>query len=146
MQKKSEEVIQGAVGVIRRLKDNRFLIAERPEGGCLPGYWEFPGGKVEPGEAIEDALARELKEEVGIDILNSSSLLQIYHEYPDFSVMLHVYLIDQFLGEGMGMEGQKVKWVLPEELHLYDFPPASPKILEIVKKMGTTHKQYEHET
>lgn len=137
-QKKSAEIIQKAVGVIRRLEDNRFLIAERPLGRPLGGMWEFPGGKVEPGEAIQDALARELQEEIGITVLQSSSLLQIYHESPDYSVMLHVYLIEHFEGEAQGLEGQKVQWVLPEELHQYEFPPASPKILEVVKKMATT--------
>lgn len=134
-QKKSAEIIQKAVGIIRRVEDNRFLIAERPLGKLLGGMWEFPGGKIEPGESIQDALARELQEEIGITVLQSSSLLQIYHESSDYSVMLHVYLIEHFEGEAQGLEGQKVQWVLSEELHHYEFPPASPKILEVVKNL-----------
>ena len=140
LQEQSVQIIQKAVGVIRRLEDNRFLISERPIGTLLGGMWEFPGGKVEPGEAIHEALARELQEELGITILNFSSLFQIYHESPQYSVMLHVYLIDQFEGEAQGMEGQRVKWILPEELDLYEFPPASPRILEAVREIGASRE------
>lgn len=127
------EVIQGAVGVIRN-SDNRFLIAERPVHKPMGGMWEFPGGKVEPGEEVGDALVRELQEELGIKILNYTSLIQVHHDYPDYSVVLHVYLIEQFEGEAEGMEGQQVRWVFPEELCQYKFPEASPPILEVVMK------------
>lgn len=129
----SEELIHGAVGVIRD-SNNRFLIAERPLNKPMGGVWEFPGGKVEPGEEIQTALARELFEELGIVVLNATSLIEVYHEYPDYSVLLHVYLITQFEGEAQGLEGQRVKWVFPSELDQYEFPGASPAILDAVMK------------
>jgi 8-oxo-dGTP diphosphatase len=123
-----------AVGIIRR-DDNHFLIAERPNGKPYGGYWEFPGGKVEPGEQVQDALARELFEEIGITVLNSVSFMQVYHECPEYPVLLDVYLVENFEGDAQGMEGQRVKWVTPEDFSLYEFPPASPMILEAVVKM-----------
>ena len=129
-----KEATHKAVGVIRR-SDNHFLIAKRPHGKPYGGYWEFPGGKVEPGEQVQDALARELYEEIGIRVLKSVSLIQVYHECPENPVLLDVYLVEHFEGDAQGMEGQHVKWVMPQEFSLYEFPPASPLILEAVVKM-----------
>jgi 8-oxo-dGTP diphosphatase len=129
-----KEATHKAVGVIRR-NDNHFLIAKRPQGKPYEGYWEFPGGKVEPGEQVQDALVRELYEEIGIRVLKSVSLIQVYHESPENPVLLDVYLVEHFEGDAQGMEGQHVKWVMPQEFSLYEFPPASPLILEVVVKM-----------
>jgi 8-oxo-dGTP diphosphatase len=106
--------------------DNRVLIAERPAGKSMAGLWEFPGGKVEPGETPEAALQRELKEELGIEVcltclapFNFAS-----HSYETFHLLMPLYLCKTWDGEIAPHEGQKVKWVTALELSRYPMPPA----------------------
>ena len=117
-----------AVGVVR---DNRqrILVAQRQTGQHLAGLWEFPGGKVESGEEVIHALARELKEEVGITIVESEPLIEIQHEYPEKTVLLDVYCIENFIGEAVGREGQTIQWVQQRDLRTINFPDVNRVII-----------------
>lgn len=117
-----------AAAVIRGT-DGRVLIARRPEHKHQGGLWEFPGGKVEAGEAVEVALARELHEELGIDVIVSRPLIQVRHDYPDLAVLLDVHEVGAFTGEPHGREGQPLAWVAPRELPDYEFPEANRPIV-----------------
>lgn len=102
------------------------LIAKRPPGRSLAGLWEFPGGKVERGEGPEEALIRELKEELGIEIakVDLSPLTFASHAYPDFHLLMPVYLCARWRGTLAARERQELLWVRPEDLVRYDMPPA----------------------
>ncbi len=113
--------------VIRR--SGRILIAQRPKAAHQGGLWEFPGGKLDAGEDRYEGLKRELEEELGIEVTSARPLIDIDHDYPDKSVRLDVWLVDDFNGEAHGAEGQPVQWVLPGELRLYDFPQANVPIV-----------------
>lgn len=107
-------------------EDNRVLIAQRPEGREMAGLWEFPGGKMEPGERPEDAVIRELEEELGIDVTESclAPLTFASHVYEDFHLLMPLYICRQWEGEVEPREGQKLAWVRPNRLSEYDMPPA----------------------
>ena len=106
--------------------EGAVLIAKRPAGRPLAGLWEFPGGKVEAGEEPEEALIRELHEELGIDIARRdlTPLTFASHAYPDFHLLMPVYLCRRWQGSVAALEGQELLWVKPDALHLYDMPPA----------------------
>lgn len=107
-------------------EDNRVLIARRPEGRHMGGLWEFPGGKVEPGELPEEALMRELGEELGIDITASclAPLTFASHGYDGFHLLMPLYVCRQWDGEVEARDGQELAWVRPNRLNEYDMPPA----------------------
>ncbi|HEX2448556.1 MAG TPA: 8-oxo-dGTP diphosphatase MutT [Methyloceanibacter sp.] len=107
-------------------KEGAVLIAKRPEGRPLAGLWEFPGGKVESGEAPEGALIRELHEELGIEIAKADLIPLTFasHAYPDFHLLMPVYLCRRWQGKVDAHEGQELLWVKPDTLRLYDMPPA----------------------
>lgn len=107
----------------------RILIARRPDDKHQGGLWEFPGGKVEAGEAVEAALARELEEELGIRPTRTRPLIRIRHDYPDKQVLLDVWQVSAFSGEARGLEGQPLAWVSPRQLGDYRFPEANRAIL-----------------
>jgi 8-oxo-dGTP diphosphatase len=111
-------------------KGGDILIAKRPDNVDQGGLWEFPGGKVEVGEFAEVALKRELKEELGIELLACEPLLEIRHDYPDKSVLLDVWHVKGFRGEAYGREQQPIRWVSLEALNEYDFPEANQPIIE----------------
>lgn len=123
-----EAPLHVAVGVVRNAA-GRILLARRPEHLHQGGLWEFPGGKVEPGESVTRALARELEEELGIRPLRSEPLIRIRHDYPDRTVLLDVWDVDAFEGEPHGREGQPLCWAAPEELHRFRFPAANRPIV-----------------
>lgn len=125
-----EPRIEVAVGVLQR-RDGRVLVGERAADKTLPGYLEFPGGKVEAGESPVDALARELGEElgVGIDSARLFPLIRFEHDYPAFTVQLHVYRLDRWDGEPVGREGQRLEWMRPETLHGARMLPANRAVL-----------------
>lgn len=108
---------------------HEVLIALRPEDTHQGGLWEFPGGKVEAGEQVTEALQREISEELGIDILASRPLIQILYDYPDKSVLLDVHRIDSFAGQPQGMEGQPLRWQSIDELDAAEFPAANRSII-----------------
>ncbi len=122
------KLIHVAAAVIRDRRGH-ILIARRPDDKHQGGLWEFPGGKVEPGEPVADALARELHEELGIRVTSARPLILIPHHYPDKSVLLDVWEVDGFDGEAHGAEGQPVCWVAPDELDNYAFPAANTPIV-----------------
>lgn len=117
-----------AVGVIENAS-GQILIARRPDHVHQGGLWEFPGGKVESGETVRQALQRELHEELGIRALDIQPLIKIEHQYPDLNVLLDVWRIDRFSGQAQGCEGQAIQWVEPELLQAYDFPAANRPII-----------------
>ncbi|MGH8352363.1 MAG: Nudix family hydrolase [Pseudomonas sp.] len=117
-----------AAAVIRGV-DGRILIARRPEAKHQGGLWEFPGGKVEEGEAVPTALARELDEELGIRVSAARPLIQVRHDYPDKQVLLDVWEVSAFSGAPHGAEGQPLAWVAPRQLSDYEFPAANRPIL-----------------
>ena len=120
--------IHVAAAVIRGA-DGRILLAKRPVDTHQGGLWEFPGGKVEAGEAVEVALARELEEELGIRPTAARPLIQVRHDYPDKQVLLDVWEVTAFGGEPHGAEGQPLAWVSSAELADYEFPAANRPIV-----------------
>lgn len=121
-------VLQVAAAVIRGA-DGRVLIARRPNDVHQGGFWEFPGGKLEPGESVEQALIRELDEELGIRPTSYRRLIRIPHRYPDRNVLLDVWHVDAFDGTPAGRQGQPLKWVRAEDLPSYAFPAANRPIV-----------------
>lgn len=114
--------------VIRR-DDGYILIAKRPANVHQGGLWEFPGGKLEDNEPRRDGLARELQEELGIQVTVARPLIDIRHDYPDKSIRLDVWEVSEFSGQAHGAEGQQVRWVSPQSLKEYAFPAANQPIV-----------------
>ena len=119
-----------AVAVIVDQNDsNKILIAKRPDHVHKGGLWEFPGGKVEQGEHVFEALARELEEELAIFVLQAEPLINIQHDYPEKSVLLDVWKVTEFSGDAKGNEGQAIEWVSVSQLNEYSFPEANNLII-----------------
>lgn len=125
------KLVHVAVGVIVNT-DGNILIAKRPLDAHQGGLWEFPGGKVDAGETIQQALVRELREELAINVLFSQPLIQIRHHYPDKSVLLDVHKVTQFAGEPIGNEGQPIQWIEPGQLSNFEFPAANRPIISAI--------------
>ena len=123
-----------AVGVILDPGQN-ILITRRAVDTHQGGLWEFPGGKVEAGESLAKALARELHEELGIEIGRSTPLLEVRHDYGDKTVLLDVHVVWEFTGEARGLEEQPLVWVAPQALTHYAFPAANVPIVEAVREL-----------
>jgi mutator protein MutT len=124
--------IEVTAAIIRH--EGKILITERPEGRHLEGLWEFPGGKKEPGETLEECVIREIREELGVQIKPYKLLLSVTHEYETKIVELYAFLCSLVNGAPAPLEGQKMRWVDPNELSLYRFPPPDQKIIEILCK------------
>jgi len=126
-------VLVSAVALID--SDGRVLLAQRPEGKSMAGLWEFPGGKVEPGETPEHALIRELHEELGIDTWASclAPLTFASHGYEDFHLLMPLFACRKWKGIVHAREGQALKWVRPEELRDYPMPPADIPLIPILR-------------
>jgi len=129
---KAEKYLHVAVGVIKN-KTGKILISLRHDKAHQGGLWEFPGGKVEASETEDQALKRELKEELDILVNKVSPLIQIKHQYTDLNVLLDVWTVTEFLGEPKGCEGQEIAWVTQTELSNYSFPEANIPIISAVK-------------
>jgi 8-oxo-dGTP diphosphatase len=121
-----------AVGVIRG-GDGSILITERAKHAHQGGLWEFPGGKVEAGESVTDALRRELLEEIGIGVEAATPLIKIRHDYGDRHVLLDVWHVTAFSGEARPREGQAMRWVRPDRLIDFNFPAANLPIIKAVQ-------------
>ncbi|MEE9310496.1 MAG: 8-oxo-dGTP diphosphatase MutT [Cocleimonas sp.] len=116
-------------------KKNQVLIAKRASHQHQGDKWEFPGGKVEKGETPQQALERELKEEVDITIHSAKSLTKISHKYTDKTVILDVYEVRNWSGDATGKEGQPLLWVDKAALNRYEFPAANAEILSILSAL-----------
>ena len=103
----------------------RVLIAERPAGKHMAGRWEFPGGKVAPGESEEAALARELAEELGIEVTEARPMMRLSHRYPDREVELSLWMVRSYRGEPQPLDGQRLKWVVRSQLQAEDLLEAA---------------------
>jgi 8-oxo-dGTP diphosphatase len=122
------KVVTVVVGILID-PQGRVLITRRAPQTHQGGLWEFPGGKVEPGETIVDALARELREELGVTVLISEPFMTLQHDYGDQCVCLAVYRVTSWRGEPSGMEGQPLAWEQPANLTDWPFPAANQPIL-----------------
>jgi 8-oxo-dGTP diphosphatase len=111
--------------------DNRVLITKRPRGKSLAGLWEFPGGKVDPGETPEVALRRELREELGIDVCETclAPFTFASHAYADFHLLMPLFLCRNWDGEVTAQEGQELAWVRANRLSSYPMPPADEPLI-----------------
>lgn len=119
--------------------DNRVLVAQRPEGKSLAGLWEFPGGKLEAGERPEPALIRELSEELGITVKENclAPLTFASYAYPEFHLLMPLYICRRWQGQVSSREGQPLKWVRPGKLKDLAMPPADePLIPHLVDLLG----------
>ena len=128
-----EVLLVSAVALIDA--DGRVLLARRPEGKPMAGLWEFPGGKVAPGETPEAALDRELREELGIDICVPclAPLTFASHSYDDFHLLMPLYVLRKWDGIVRPREGQKVAWVRPSRLADYPMPPADAPLVAMLR-------------
>jgi 8-oxo-dGTP diphosphatase len=126
-------VLVSAVALID--PDGRVLLAQRPEGKSLAGLWEFPGGKVEPGETPEAALIRELKEELDIETWASclAPLTFASHSYPEFHLLMPLFACRKWQGTVRSLEGQALAWVAPNRLRDYPMPPADLPLIPILR-------------
>jgi 8-oxo-dGTP diphosphatase len=118
--------------------DGRVLIAQRPPGKAMAGLWEFPGGKLEPGERPEDSLIRELAEELDIEVKAAclSPLTFASHAYQDFHLLMPLYVCRRWTGIVRGREGQTLAWVRPRDLRSYPMPvadePLIPHLIDLI--------------
>ncbi len=115
--------------------DGRVLLAQRPEGKSMAGLWEFPGGKIGPGETPEACLIRELKEELGIDVTASclGPFTFASHAYPDFHLLMPLYLCRVWEGIVTGREGQALKWLRPGDMDATSMPPADLTLVAMLR-------------
>ena len=111
--------------------DGRVLLTRRPQGKSMAGLWEFPGGKLEPGETPEQAIIRELGEELGIDVTKAclAPLTFASHAYDDFHLLMPLYICRKWDGMVMPLEGQELAWVRPNRLRSYAMPPADEPLI-----------------
>ena len=117
--------------------DGRVLLAQRPTGKTMAGLWEFPGGKVNPGETPEAALIRELAEELGIDVTASclAPFTFASYSYPDFHLLMPLYVCRKWSGIPTPREGQRLTWVLPARLGDYPMPPADKPLVAMLSDL-----------
>lgn len=118
-------------------RDNRILIAQRPEGKHMAGLWEFPGGKVEKGETPEETLIRELEEELGVKTWQSclAPLTFASHAYPDFHLLMPLFVCRKWEGSPLSKEDQQLKWVRVENLRDYPMPPADEPLIPALRDL-----------
>jgi len=121
-----------AVAVIAD-EQRRILVTQRPMHASHGGRWEFPGGKLEAGELAEHALIREVKEEVGLDVIDYQLLGEVHHQYSDKKVQLIIFLVTQFSGTPSCIEGQlAMEWIKPKELNPDLFPEANREVIKLI--------------
>ncbi len=116
------------------VRDGMVLISKRRVGDSFGGFWEFPGGKLEVGETLEQGLIREIQEELGISISVSGKRMMVEHPYPNRTIRLHCFNCRVIQGEPRAIECADWKWIYPGELGGYSFPPASLSLVESLMK------------
>jgi mutator protein MutT len=127
--------IDAAIAIV--LKGGKILVCQRKDDDTFGGYWEFPGGKQEDGESLEQCLARELREELNIAARPTTLLDPIVHDYPEVLVRLHPFLCEHESGEPELLECQATRWIDPADLPNYRFPPANESLIaQILNKLG----------
>jgi mutator protein MutT len=131
---KDESPVVVVAAVVER--DGRILLTRRLEGTHLAGTWEFPGGKCDPGETHEACLAREMREELGVEIAVGELVLRTTFAYPDRTVELNFYRC-ALVGEPVPQLGQDMLWAGRERLRDLEFPPADTELVELLTQMGT---------
>lgn len=112
-------------------RDGRFLVTRRLRGTHLEGYWEFPGGKCDPDEALGECLVREIGEELGCAVTVGPELLTVAHDYPERTVELHFFACE-LAGEPQSLLGQDIRWVSGSDLHSLQFPPADDELIRML--------------
>ena len=117
-------------------KDGKLLITRRPEGSHLAGYWEFPGGKQEPGESLEACLEREIQEELDMKVKAVKHLLQIDHDYETKSITLHLFQCSWLNGAPTPIGCDELRWVRPEDLANYHLPPPDVQLLPLIQNLA----------
>ena len=132
MKMKKQTPVKVVAAVIE--KDGRVLIAKRQQGDMLAGKWEFPGGKIDPGETAEEALKRELREELNIETEVADFICSSLYDYEHLSVELLAYRVKHISGDITPHVHDEVRWVLPDDLCSYDFPAAN---IEIVRRLSS---------
>ena len=115
-------------------QDDKVLITRRPKGTHLEGMWEFPGGKKEEAETLEECIEREIKEELGVEVKAEKYLLSVSHEYETKIVDLHIFECSLVNGSPTPMEGQCMKWVRPCDMPEYKFPPPDIEVIEFISR------------
>ena len=118
------------------VREGRFLICRRPAHKARGGLWEFPGGKLEPGESAAEALIRECREELAIEVAPGPVYMELTHAYPDLAVELILLQVNEFAGEPRLLEHSELRWIQPEETGAFDFCPADREILEKLGREG----------
>ncbi len=128
------KVVEVAVGLVYR--EGRYLIARRKADVHLAGFWEFPGGKREPGETFEECLERELFEELNIRIGAPVPFQIVRHQYPEKTVELHFFRCGIESGQAAAVDCAEIRWVWPHELADFDFPPADRPVIEALRRQA----------
>ncbi len=126
-------------GILCRAQDDHILLTERIGDSPFAGLWEFPGGKIDPSESAEEALVRELREELGIEISRWSHFLSLDHEYADRCVSLTFYLVQDWSGTPDGLDGQALRWVARHDLRVEELLPADAPVVRALheRRPGT---------
>ena len=127
------KTVQVAVAVIVNAA-GQVLISYRNAKQHQGSKWEFPGGKVEQGETVQQALQREISEELNLTFAASMPLLEVEHHYPEYHVCLYIHLVKQYYGEACGSEGQDIRWCAIDQLECYEFPEANQPIIQYLNE------------
>lgn len=117
-------------------REGKILIDRRKAEGEMGGMWEFPGGKIEPGETVAECIQREIKEELNIEIAVGDRLTTITHTYKTFKVTLYVHYCQHLSGEPQPIECEEIHWVDPSQMNQYQFPQANAKIINLLQPRG----------
>ena len=123
-----------AAAVLER-PDGSFLLGQRPPGSIYGGWWEFPGGKLEAGESPREALVRELREELGVEVHSAERLMRYSHAYGDRVVWLDMWVVGAWSGEPRSLDGQAFKWIEPARLHEQDILEADQPIVAALQRV-----------